>query len=61
FGEAIRLHVDDAVLTNGTVDVHKAKPIGRLGGSRYCRTQDVFELHRPNVTGPKAAGKTEAR
>ncbi len=61
FGEVIRLHVDDAVLANGAVDVHKAKPIGRLGGPRYCRTQDVFELRRPTVTGPKAAGPTEAR
>jgi flavin reductase (DIM6/NTAB) family NADH-FMN oxidoreductase RutF len=61
FGEAVRLHVDEGMLTNGAVDVHKAKPIGRLGGPRYCRTQDVFELRRPSVTGPKAAGKTEAR
>src|SRR5205809_376235 len=61
FGEAVRLHVDDAVMTQGLVDVHKAKPIGRLGGTQYCRTQDVFELRRPRITGPKAAGPTDAR
>ncbi len=61
FGEAVRLHVDDAVMTQGLVDVHKTKPIGRLGGTQYCRTQDVFELRRPRITGPKAAGPTDAR
>ena len=61
FGEVVRLHVDDAVMSHGVVDVHKAKPIGRLGGPRYCRTQDAFELRRPTITGPKAAGTTEAR
>ncbi len=61
FGEAVRLHVDEAILTDGLVDVRKAKPVGRLGGARYCRTQDVFEMRRPRVTGPKAAGATEAR
>lgn len=61
FGEAVRLHIDDAVLTNGLVDIHKVKAIGRLGGPRYCRTQDVFEMIRPKVTGSKAAKPTEAR
>jgi len=61
FGEAVRLHVEEAILTDGVVDVHKAKPIGRLGGPQYCRTKDVFEMRRPRITGPKAAGPTEAR
>ncbi len=61
FGEAMRLHVDDRVLTNGLVDVHKLQAIGRLGGPRYCRTRDVFELFRPKVEGSKAARPTEAR
>ena len=61
FGEAVRLHVEEAILTDGVVDVHKAKPIGRLGGPQYCRTQDVFEMRRPKITGPKAAGPTDAR
>ncbi|MCI4371335.1 MAG: flavin reductase family protein [Thermoplasmata archaeon] len=61
FGEAVRLHVDDGVLTDGLVDIHKFRAIGRLGGPRYCRTQDVFELIRPKITGPKAARPTDAR
>lgn len=61
FGEALRLHIDEAVMTDGLVDVRKLKPIGRLGGPEYCRTQDVFEMRRPKITGPKAARPTEAR
>ena len=61
FGDAARLHVDDAILTDGLVDVHKLRAIGRLGGPRYCRTQDVFEMVRPKITGPKSARPTDAR
>lgn len=61
FGEALRLHIDDAVLVDGKVDVHKVRAIGRLGGPQYCRTRDVFEMARPKVTGPKAARPTDAR
>lgn len=61
FGEAVRLHIDDAIMTDGLVDIHKLRAIGRLGGPRYCRTQDVFEMVRPRLTGPKSARATEAR
>ena len=61
FGEAVRLHINDDVMANGLVDVQRLRPIGRLGGARYCRTHDVFEMVRPRVTGPKAARPTEAR
>jgi flavin reductase (DIM6/NTAB) family NADH-FMN oxidoreductase RutF len=61
FGEALRLHVDDRILTDGLVDVRKLRAIGRMGGPQYCRTQDVFEMVRPRVTGPKAARPTDAR
>lgn len=61
FGEAMRLHIDDAVMTDGLVDIHKLRAIGRLGGPRYCRTQDVFEMVRPKITGAQSARATEAR
>jgi flavin reductase (DIM6/NTAB) family NADH-FMN oxidoreductase RutF len=61
FGEALRIHVDDRVVTDGLVDPLKVGAIGRLGGPKYCRTQDVFEMVRPRVTGPKSARPTDAR
>ena len=61
FGEALRIHVDDRVVTDGLVDPLKVRAIGRLGGPKYCRTQDVFEMVRPRVTGPKSARPTDAR
>ena len=61
FGEVLRLHVDDHIMTDGLVDVAKLRAVGRLGGPRYCRTQDVFQMARPKVTGPKSARPTEAR
>lgn len=61
FGEVVRLHVDERVMTEGLVDVLKAKPIGRLGGPRYSRTDAIFEMRRPRITGSKAARSTEAR
>jgi flavin reductase (DIM6/NTAB) family NADH-FMN oxidoreductase RutF len=61
FGEALRIHVDDRVVTDGLVDPQKVRAIGRLGGPRYCRTQDIFEMVRPRVSGPKAARPTDAR
>ena len=46
---------------DGIVDVRKLHAIGRLGGPQYCRTQDVFEMARPRITGPKSARPTDAR
>ncbi|TLZ79477.1 MAG: hypothetical protein E6K11_06660 [Methanobacteriota archaeon] len=61
FGRVVRLHVRDDVLTEGLVDVREVHAIGRLGGRRYCHAQDVFEVMRPRVTGPRSARPTDAR
>jgi len=61
FGEAVRLHIADHVMTSGRVDARKLRAIGRLGGAQYCRTRDIFEMVRPKITGPKAAMETQAR
>ena len=61
FGEVVRLHVADDVVSNGRVDARKLRAVGRLGGAQYCRTRDLFEMVRPKITGPKAAPETQAR
>ena len=61
FGLVVRLHVREDVLTEGLVDVREVHAIGRLGGRRYYHAQDVLEVMRPRVTGPKSARPTDAR
>lgn len=46
-GEVIGIHIADAVLTDGMVDMSKLQPIGRLGYMDYCRVADVFTMPRP--------------
>lgn len=60
-GEVVHIHVADDVLVDGLVDIHRLRPIGRLGGSQYCRVRDVFEMDRPKVTGRKSATPTTIR
>ncbi|MBD9484173.1 flavin reductase family protein [Pseudomonas sp. PDM14] len=48
FAEVLLAHVDDAVLTEqGRIDPQRLDLIGRLGGSHYCRTQELLSLQRP--------------
>lgn len=46
--EVITLHIDDKVVTDDRVDPRKLKAIGRLGGSDYSHTDNLFALTRPN-------------
>ncbi|MFB6163545.1 MAG: flavin reductase family protein [Haloarculaceae archaeon] len=46
-GEVVLVHVDDAVATDGKVDVEKVDAVGRLAGNWYASTADRFELERP--------------
>lgn len=46
-GEVVYAHVDDDLLTDGTMDVTRLDAVGRLAGGWYCRTDGRFELERP--------------
>lgn len=47
-GEVLTIHLDDEVLDeHGSPDPRKIKAIARLGGEHWCRTQDLFQLERP--------------
>jgi flavin reductase (DIM6/NTAB) family NADH-FMN oxidoreductase RutF len=47
-GEVLLLHIDDSVLDPaGRIDPRKLRTIARLGGDFYCRSTDLFEMHRP--------------
>lgn len=49
FAEVLLAHIDDDVLTaEGRIDPQQLDLIGRLGGSHYCRTQELFSMQRPS-------------
>ena len=47
-GEVVMVHVKDEFYGNDEIQAERLRLIGRLGGIRYCRTSDVFEMERPN-------------
>ncbi len=52
-GEVVQFHVKDEVYSNGEIDQGKLRPIARMGGNFYSRTNDLFELERPTYEGKK--------
>lgn len=52
-GEVVGIHIDDKLITNGMVDITKARPIARLGYMDYCVVDEVFAIMRP--ASPDAA------
>jgi flavin reductase (DIM6/NTAB) family NADH-FMN oxidoreductase RutF len=50
-GRVLLVHVADLVYDAkaGAVDITRLKPVGRLGGTEYCRIGQVFTLERPGA------------
>jgi flavin reductase (DIM6/NTAB) family NADH-FMN oxidoreductase RutF len=46
-GEVVGIHIDDAIMTDGQVDMAKASPVSRLGYLDYAITSEVFSRARP--------------
>lgn len=49
FGQVLGIHIDEAIIHDGRIDMAKARPIGRMGYMDYCDGGDVFELLRPKT------------
>lgn len=47
-GEVIGIHIDDAVIVDGLVDIRKFKPVARLGYMDYAVVEDFFTMQRPD-------------
>jgi len=45
-GQVVGVHIDDAAIVDGKVDVTKLRPIARLGYGDYAVIDEVFELSR---------------
>ncbi len=46
-GEVVGVHIDDAMIVNGRLDVTLYKPLARLGYRDYAAVAEVFPLTRP--------------
>lgn len=61
-GEIVRLHVAEAIISNGRIDPARLRPLGRLAGSGYARLGELISMERPTYAGLiESAGKPMAR
>lgn len=49
FGQVIGIHIDDAVIRDGMIDMGALRPIARLGYMDYTVVDTVFSMQRPRV------------
>jgi flavin reductase (DIM6/NTAB) family NADH-FMN oxidoreductase RutF len=50
FGQVVAIHISEAIIREGRIDMEQARPIARMGYMDYCDGgADVFQLRRPNV------------
>jgi flavin reductase (DIM6/NTAB) family NADH-FMN oxidoreductase RutF len=49
FGQVVGIHIDEAILSDGRIDMALARPVARLGYMDYSESSDVFELFRPKA------------
>lgn len=48
FGQVVGIHIDEAVIENGRIDMARARPVARMGYRDYSDGgTDVFQLTRP--------------
>jgi flavin reductase (DIM6/NTAB) family NADH-FMN oxidoreductase RutF len=45
-GQVVAVHIDDAVLVDGLVDVLKMRPIARLGYKDYASVDAMFQMEK---------------
>jgi flavin reductase (DIM6/NTAB) family NADH-FMN oxidoreductase RutF len=46
-GRVLLMHIDDAFVLDDRVPSERLQAIGRMGGSRYARTDSTFDMARP--------------
>jgi len=64
-GEVVNVHIDDAVIVNGMIDMARIRPIARLGyRGDYTVVDNIFEMKRvtlPRDTAPASRPPPRAR
>lgn len=48
-GRVVLFHIAEDILVNGKVSAERVNPIARLGGSRYTKLGEIFEMPRPTI------------
>lgn len=56
-GEVVRFHVAEAFWRDGRVDLAALRPVGRLAGSGYSYTRELFRMDRPTYAGLQAISR----
>jgi flavin reductase (DIM6/NTAB) family NADH-FMN oxidoreductase RutF len=46
-GQVVGIHIDERILTAGQVDIHKARPVSRLGYLDFAVVSESFVMRRP--------------
>jgi flavin reductase (DIM6/NTAB) family NADH-FMN oxidoreductase RutF len=46
-GQVVGIHIDEAILTAGRVDIRKARPVSRLGYLDFAVVSESFPMRRP--------------
>jgi flavin reductase (DIM6/NTAB) family NADH-FMN oxidoreductase RutF len=59
-GEVVRFHVAARVWRDGRIDMAALRPVGRLAGSGYSYTRELFRMDRPTYQGLLASGQVAA-
>ncbi len=49
-GEVVGIHIDEAAIAEGKVDVTRYQPVARLGYRDYSAVREVFQMTRPGAT-----------
>lgn len=49
FGEVVGIHIDEAAITNGRLDMSIVRPLARMGYMDYSEASSTFELFRPQL------------
>ncbi len=49
FGQVVGIHLSEAVIRDGRIDMALARPIARLGYLDYCEGSNIFEMERPRT------------
>jgi flavin reductase (DIM6/NTAB) family NADH-FMN oxidoreductase RutF len=55
-GQVVGIHISDAVLTDGFVDIAKLKPVARLGYMDYAVITSAFTMLRPTLDAVLPSG-----